>query len=269
MVFQAHAELARHHDHRLVAAAHARRQRQCIAAHQVRRLVDAHAAAVAGAVRQSRQAIVRAQAGRLQHLARRLVHRRATYARTHRGERGRLRVVLQLPDAPLLLARFAEDVGTGDVGVVTVHGAAGIDQHQFARTQGLHPWNSVRVRGGIAELHDAEGGAVVGAERAMRLVDEAHQLGGGDAFVDQPGGQPLHLQGHVAGLLHQRQFRRRLAHAAAIHDRRRVADRDPVQHRAEPAVHGEGDARIQRQRLRAEFAQRLGDQPVRVLVFFP
>lgn len=120
----------------------------------------------------------------------------------------------------------------------------------------------------MAELHDAEGGAVVRAQRAMRFVDEAHQLIGADAFLRDAGGQPLHQQGHVAGLLHQRQLGRRLAHAAAIDDGAGIADRR-TQMRAQAGVHGKGDTRIQCQCMRVAFVHGLHHQRVRVLVFFP
>src|SRR5215207_6638657 len=62
-VFQADAELAIDGDHRLVAEAHSRRDRRGVAADEVGPLVAVEPDAMAGAVRQSRHPVVRAEAG--------------------------------------------------------------------------------------------------------------------------------------------------------------------------------------------------------------
>ena len=101
VILQAHTETSGHDDHRFVATAHAWRQCGRIAADQIRRFVDAHAATVARAMRQSRQAVVRSQSGAFQHIACGTVHRFAGGARTNRGEGRLLRRLFKRP-YPLL-----------------------------------------------------------------------------------------------------------------------------------------------------------------------
>ena len=66
MVFQTDTEFTRHTDHWLVAETHAFGKRGIVAADQIRPLMNIHADAVAGAVRQAGQLVIRAEAARLE-----------------------------------------------------------------------------------------------------------------------------------------------------------------------------------------------------------
>ena len=69
----------------------------------------------------------------------------------------RLRGFLQFPDLALPSIRFAINVAASDVGVVTVQGRAGIDQHHVARDQSLRVGHPVWVGGRLTKQDNFEG----------------------------------------------------------------------------------------------------------------
>ena len=168
-VLEADAELAVDGDHRLVAEAHARRQRRLVAAHEVGPLVAVEADAVAGAVGQSRHLVVGTEAGVGDHLARRGVDGFARRARSSprqtpppapasRGSRCRSAV-----------RRLAEHRRARDVRLVAVDLAAAVHLDDVAFLQLLRLDAAVRERGERAEAHRRA--AAGRAERAMRRGD--------------------------------------------------------------------------------------------------
>src|SRR5262245_25721707 len=95
-VLEADAELAVDRDHRLVAEAHAGRERGRVALHEVRPLMDVEADAVAGAVRQPRHLVAGTEARVGDHLPRGGIDRFAPDAWLRGRERRRLRALLQI-----------------------------------------------------------------------------------------------------------------------------------------------------------------------------
>ncbi len=79
----------------------------------------------------------------------------------------------------------------------------------------------MRKGAGSTEQDDAEGRARR-THAAVRLADELGDLGGADAFMEDARSGLVHLQGHVLGALHQRDFGWRLALAAGRGDAPRV-----------------------------------------------
>ena len=68
----------------------------------------------------------------------------------------------------------------------------------------------------------------------------------------------MHVQSHVAGLLHQREFGRRLTCAAAVHDRAGIDDRAPVERTAQTLEDEVRRGRIEREAEVVEEAIRAG-----------
>src|SRR5581483_5991444 len=143
-VFQTDTEFAVDGDHRLVAEAHSGLDAGLVAAHEVGPFVSVESDAVAGAVRQARHLVIRAEAGVGDHLARGGVHRLAGRSRPGRGQCGVLRFALQIPDATLALGRLAENERARDVGLIPLDGAPAVHQHHVAFLQLLRLDAAVR-----------------------------------------------------------------------------------------------------------------------------
>ncbi len=154
-------------------------------------------------------------------------------------ERRLLGLALDLPHPPMLRRGFAEHIGAGDVGVVALDLTAGVDQHQIAFTQGLGAGQAMRILGRLAELDGAEARAGVGADPAVGLVDEAADLGGGHARREHQRCASLDLQRHGLSLPHQGEFGGRLDPTAAVHDRRRIDQRERRARAAQTVDHEE------------------------------
>lgn len=171
MILEPHPEAVGHDDHRLVGEAHARRERRGVAAHQIRRLVDRQADAVAGAVRQAGKPVIGAESRLLDHGAGGRVDRLARHAGAHRIEGRLLRLGLDGPDRAFVVADVAEDVGPRDVRMIAFDAAAGIDEHKLAVIQRTVAGQPVGKSGRAAELDDAE----ARSRRADRAPAQATQ----------------------------------------------------------------------------------------------
>ena len=113
------------------------------------------------------------EAGIGDHLPRGGVHRFAGRAGPGGGQRGILRLALDVPDLPLARGRLAEDGRAGDVRLVALDRAAVVDQHHVALAQLLRLDAAVRKRGVLAEDRHR---VALRAERAVRGRDVGAQV---------------------------------------------------------------------------------------------
>src|SRR5919112_4655010 len=136
-VLQPDAEFPVDRDGRLVAEAHSRREPGSVALDEIGPLVAVHPDPVSGPVRQSGHPVAWPEARGGDHGARGGVHRLAGGAYPGRREGGVLRLALQVPHFGLPRRRLAEYGGPGDVGLVVVQRAAGVEQHDVALAEPL------------------------------------------------------------------------------------------------------------------------------------
>lgn len=158
MIFEPNAEAIGHDDHRLVRKAHARCQRGPVATHQIRGFMDRQADAVPSAVRQAGQAIVGPKPRAFQHRARCGVDRFARHAGLDRGEGSGLCFLLQRPEYAHIVFDLPEGIGAGDVAVIAIDRAAGVDQDETVIFELLIAGQTVRKCGRTPELDGAESG---------------------------------------------------------------------------------------------------------------
>ena len=110
--------------------------------------------------------------------------------------------------------RLAEDIGARDIGVITVHARAGVDQNHIAVGERAIRFAAMRQRSVFAKRHDAERVAAA-AERAMLMIDESFDLAGANTSLQALPRAALHFERDVLGVLHQREFGAGLRGAAA------------------------------------------------------
>ena len=129
----------------------------------------------------------------------------------------------------------------------------------------------MRVGGRLTEQHDADIRGCVGSELQVRAADEVGHFSRRDPFAQDARGRLVHFQRQRHGVPDQRDFRRRLDHAAGRRDRRAVDEAVGV---AGPAQAVEGEERRRRidrngaARI-AEVAHDIDHQRGRALVLLP
>src|SRR5438270_1663159 len=136
-ILEADAELAGDIEPRLVGEAHAGLERRAVASHEVGRLVHVHPDAVAGAMREPRQAVVLAPALLLVEGADGLVDRTDRRADLRRLQRELLSALHRVPELALARRGRTGDPAAGDVGLVAVDRAAGVDEDDRAVVDAL------------------------------------------------------------------------------------------------------------------------------------
>ena len=206
MILQPDAVLAGHDDHRFVGEAHARRQRRLVALHQIGAFVDVETDAVAGAVGEAWQLVVGAESVADQHIAGGLIDRFAGGADGGAVEGRLLGFLFHVPQFFDLAIQFGKRVGAGDVGIIAVDGAAGVDQDQFALPQRRVAGYAVWMRGRFAELDGAKAVAAIGATGAVQAVDFGDHFAGFHARHDPLENRLVDREGELHGRDHQVDF---------------------------------------------------------------
>ena len=190
-------------DARLVGKAHARRQRRRLAVDEIDRLVDLHADAVAGAVRQAGQLVARAVAPAFVGAADRVIDAARGHADLGGCDRDLLAAMHLVPELALLRRRIgAEHEGARDVGLIAVDRAGAVHQHDVAALHDVRLVRAVRIGRCLADEDQA---AVVAPTQLL--------VRGGDHRVDVGGRHAL--AGPFAGVAQRREHDRRWPPASA------------------------------------------------------
>ena len=148
VVFAAQAEFAGDVDAGLVGKGHAGFEDGGAAANEIGMLVAVEADTVAEAM--GKEFIAGAIAGGGNDGAGGIVHGAGKLARAGGVESGVLGLADDFKSALNFLAGFADDAGAGDIGFVTFHGAAAVNQNDVAFLQVLRLMRAMRQRGGSA-----------------------------------------------------------------------------------------------------------------------
>ena len=131
---------------------------------EVHRLVALHADAVTGAVRCPRQLVARPIAPAFVGPSNRVVDMARRHADLSRGESDVLAPAHLRPDLALLWRRVgAEYEGAGDIGLITMHLAAAVEENDLAPFDILRLARAMRVGTCFAEQDEAPG--IAPAER--------------------------------------------------------------------------------------------------------
>src|SRR5438874_2756751 len=210
-ILEADAELARDVESRLVGEAHAGLERRAVASHEVGRLVHVHPDAVAGAMREPRQAVVLAPALLLVEGADGLVDRPDRRADLRRLQRELLSALHRVPELALARRGRTGDPAAGDVGLVAVDRAAGVDEDDRALVDALRLDRAVRKSARLIQQHQSE--LVRATEGGVRRHHQARDVGIAHARLDAAVHVAQRRDRDVVGGLHEGKLRRRLDHA--------------------------------------------------------
>src|SRR5208282_2645928 len=163
VVLQTDAEFSADVNAWFIAKGHLRLEFCRVAAHQVGPLVAVHAHAVSQAMGEVHVTGAEARFG--DDLARGGVHGTGFNSGFGGRERRALGPMHDVEDPFHFVARFAEHKRTGDVGLITFHGAATVDHHDRAVTNHLRLHRAVGERGKLANLYI---GAALESQFAVR-----------------------------------------------------------------------------------------------------
>jgi hypothetical protein len=129
--------------------------------------------------------------------------------------------------------------------------------------------NSMRIGRCLAELDCAKRAAALCAKGAVGFVDEALDLGGRDAWIENRSSAAVDFKGQRHRLADQAEFGGRFAHATTVNDCGGFDDVDSP----ERAAHSLGDCKgqlwIDSCGARTRLAQNFGDPRTRIFVLFP
>ncbi len=204
--------------------------------------MNLQAGAVADTVGESGQLIIGTQAGGFEHLARCVVDR-GTGSGDLRGVESRLLCcLLQIPDLPMALGGLTVDIGSRNIGDISVELASGVDEDYVVVLEIPRRRHAVRILRIFTEKDDAKIGPGSDARTDVRLVNECSNIRSGDPRVEDPGGGAVNLQGDVVGSLEDGDFCVRLAHAAGCGHRFRADEGLPRVGLPQPFRQEEGSA---------------------------
>src|SRR6185437_1817279 len=136
-VFKSNSELAIDDDGGFIAKAHAGLNRGLVTTHEVGPLVAIQTDAVSGAMRQTRNFVVRPEARICDYFTRSRIDCFAWRADLSSRKAGVLRFAFKIPNVALSLGRFAENKCARDVRLITLDTAPAIHQHHVALLERL------------------------------------------------------------------------------------------------------------------------------------